>query len=54
MTVSRRKARRQALFLLYQWDLSGQEIGSPVSVQIGGGESFQSRGVLTFESGEAR
>ena len=26
--ISRRQARRQALFLLYQWDLSGQEIGS--------------------------
>jgi transcription antitermination protein NusB len=28
MTISRRQARRQALFLLYQWDLSGQAIGS--------------------------
>ncbi|MFN0155573.1 MAG: transcription antitermination factor NusB [Gaiella sp.] len=26
--VSRRKARRQALFLLYQWDLTGQELAS--------------------------
>ena len=26
--LSRRQARRQALVLLYQWDLSGQEIGS--------------------------
>ncbi len=26
--ISRRQARRQALFLLYQWDLSGSEIGS--------------------------
>jgi transcription antitermination protein NusB len=26
--ISRRQARRQALFLLYQWDLSGQAIGS--------------------------
>ena len=26
--VSRRKARRQALFLLYQWDLTGQPIAS--------------------------
>jgi transcription antitermination protein NusB len=26
--ISRRQARRQALFLLYQWDLSGGEIGS--------------------------
>jgi N utilization substance protein B len=34
MTLSRRKARRQALFLLYQWDLSGQEIGSQYSGEI--------------------
>ena len=34
MTVSRRKARRQALFLLYQWDLSGQEIGSQYAGEI--------------------
>jgi N utilization substance protein B len=26
--ISRRQARRQALILLYQWDLSGTEIGS--------------------------
>ena len=26
--LSRRQARRQALILLYQWDLSGAEIGS--------------------------
>lgn len=26
--VSRRGARRQALFLLYQWDLTGQELAS--------------------------
>jgi N utilization substance protein B len=26
--LSRRQARRQALMLLYQWDLSGQSIGS--------------------------
>lgn len=26
--VSRRKARRQALFLLYQWDLTGQPLAS--------------------------
>ena len=26
--ISRRQARRQALILLYQWDLSGAEIGS--------------------------
>ena len=34
MTISRRKARRQALFLLYQWDLSGQEIGSQYAGEI--------------------
>jgi N utilization substance protein B len=27
-TLSRRKARRQALFLLYQWDLTGQPLAS--------------------------
>ncbi|MBM3677346.1 MAG: transcription antitermination factor NusB [Actinobacteria bacterium] len=27
-TLSRRKARRQALFLLYQWDLTGQPLSS--------------------------
>jgi N utilization substance protein B len=34
MTMSRRQARRQALFLLYQWDLSGQEIGSQYGEEI--------------------
>jgi transcription antitermination protein NusB len=34
MTVSRRQARRQALFLVYQWDLSGQEIGSQYAGEI--------------------
>jgi N utilization substance protein B len=34
MTISRRQARRQALFLLYQWDLSGQEIGSQFAGEI--------------------
>ena len=34
MSVSRRQARRQALFLLYQWDLSGQEIGSQYEGEI--------------------
>jgi N utilization substance protein B len=34
MTVSRRQARRQALFLLYQWDLSGQAIGSQYAGEI--------------------
>ena len=33
--ISRRQARRQALFLLYQWDLSGQEIGSQYAEEIG-------------------
>ena len=28
MTLSRRAARRTALFLLYQWDLTGQQIGT--------------------------
>jgi N utilization substance protein B len=28
MTLSRRAARRTALFLLYQWDLTGQPIGT--------------------------
>ncbi|HZT17451.1 MAG TPA: transcription antitermination factor NusB [Gaiellaceae bacterium] len=34
MTISRRQARRQALFLLYQWDLSGQELGSQYAGEI--------------------
>jgi N utilization substance protein B len=34
MTISRRQARRQALFLLYQWDLSGQAIGSQYGEEI--------------------
>ncbi len=32
--ISRRQARRQALFLLYQWDLSGAEIGSQFADEI--------------------
>jgi N utilization substance protein B len=32
--ISRRQARRQALVLLYQWDLSGQEIGSQYAGEI--------------------
>ena len=32
--ISRRQARRQALFLLYQWDLSGQPIGSQYEGEI--------------------
>ena len=31
--ISRRKARRQALFLLYQWDLAG---GGDIGMQYGG------------------
>jgi N utilization substance protein B len=31
---SRRQARRQALFVLYQWDLSGQEIGSQLGEEL--------------------
>jgi N utilization substance protein B len=34
MSISRRQARRQALFLLYQWDLSGQAIGSQYAGEI--------------------
>jgi transcription antitermination protein NusB len=34
MPLSRRQARRQALFLLYQWDLSGQPIGSQFAGEI--------------------
>jgi N utilization substance protein B len=34
MAISRRQARRQALFLLYQWDLSGQAIGSQYAGEI--------------------
>ncbi|HZQ04459.1 MAG TPA: transcription antitermination factor NusB [Gaiellaceae bacterium] len=32
--ISRRQARRQALILLYQWDLSGAELGSQYSGEI--------------------
>jgi N utilization substance protein B len=32
--LSRRQARRQALFLLYQWDLSGQPIGSQYAEEV--------------------
>ena len=32
--LSRRQARRQALMLLYQWDLSGQELGSQYAGEI--------------------
>jgi transcription antitermination protein NusB len=34
MALSRRQARRQALMLLYQWDLSGQAIGSQYAGEI--------------------
>jgi transcription antitermination protein NusB len=34
VTLSRRQARRQALFLLYQWDLSAQPIGSQYDGEI--------------------
>jgi N utilization substance protein B len=48
MPLSRRQARRQALFLLYQWDLSGQQIGSQFAGEIdpwarGGGECGAAR-----------
>jgi transcription antitermination protein NusB len=32
--IGRRQARRQALVLLYQWDLSGQAIGSQYAGEI--------------------
>ena len=32
--ISRRRARRQALFVLYQWDLSGAEIGSQLGEEV--------------------
>ncbi|MBV8396023.1 MAG: transcription antitermination factor NusB [Actinobacteria bacterium] len=32
--ISRRQARRQALILLYQWDLSGAELGSQYPQEI--------------------
>jgi transcription antitermination protein NusB len=34
MALSRRQSRRQALMLLYQWDLSGHEIGSQYAGEI--------------------
>jgi len=34
VTLGRRQARRQALVLLYQWDLSGQAIGSQYAGEI--------------------
>ena len=34
MSASRRQARRQALFLLYQWDLSGGVIGAQFAGEI--------------------
>lgn len=49
MSLSRRQARRQALFLLYQWDLSGQEIGS----QFGGEIDPWARGVAETVSARA-
>lgn len=32
--LSRRQARRQALFLLYQWDLSSQELGTQYAGEL--------------------
>ena len=49
MTMSRRQARRQALFLLYQWDLSGQEIGSQYGEEI----DAWARGVAETVAGRA-
>ena len=34
MTLSRRAARRTALFLLYQWDLTGQPLGANYEGEI--------------------
>ncbi len=34
MTLSRRAARRTALFLLYQWDLTGQPLGASYEGEI--------------------
>ena len=47
--ISRRQARRQALFLLYQWDLSGQQIGSQYSGEI----DTWARGVAEAVAGRA-
>lgn len=47
--LSRRQARRQALFLLYQWDLSGQEIGSQYAGEI----DAWARGVAEAVAGRA-
>ena len=49
MPLSRRQARRQAIFLLYQWDLSGQEIGSQYAGEI----DPWSRGVAEAVAGHA-
>jgi len=49
MPLSRRQARRQALFLLYQWDLSGQTIGSQYAGEIDG----WARGVAEAVAGRA-
>ena len=34
MTLSRRAARRTALFLLYQWDLTGQPLGASYAGEV--------------------
>ena len=49
MALSRRQARRQALMLLYQWDLSGQEIGSQYAGEI----DPWARGVAETVAGQA-
>src|SRR5439155_23095269 len=49
VSISRRQARRQALFLLYQWDLSGQEIGSQYGEEI----DAWARGVAETVAGRA-
>ena len=49
LMLSRRQARRQALLLLYQWDLSGQEIGSQYAGEI----DPWARGVAEAVAGQA-
>jgi N utilization substance protein B len=49
MPLSRRQARRQALFLLYQWDLSRQQIGSQYAGEI----DAWARGVAEGVAGRA-
>src|SRR3954470_17862554 len=50
MPPSRRQARRQALLLVYQWDLSGQKIGSQYAGEI----DPWARGVAESVAGRAQ